>query len=131
MQVTIQLRDTLPNGKILSEVPVSFAAERITVADLITTRVYAEVEKYNSTLPEYFRGLVQPKDAEKVLNGYKLKKGKMVDAEKQAYLALDAFQKNAFFILINDRQAADLNEEVLLTKETTVSFIKLTPLVGG
>jgi hypothetical protein len=131
MTFTITLRDAAPNGKIISEVPVDFTAEHITVADLITTRVYAEVEKYNTTLPEYFRGLVQPKDAEKVLNGYKLKKGKMVDAEKQAYLALDAFQKNAFFILINDRQAGDLNEEVLLTKDTTVSFVKLTPLVGG
>jgi hypothetical protein len=131
MTCTITLRDAALDGKILSELPVSFSAERITVADLITTRVYAEVEKYNTTLPEYFRGLVQPKDAEKVLNGYKLKKGKMVDAEKQAYLALDSFQKNAFFILINDRQAADLQEEVLLTKDTTVSFVKLTPLVGG
>lgn len=131
MSFTITLHDTALDGKIISEVPVSFAAERITVAELITTRVYAEVEKYNTTLPEYFRGLVQPKDAEKVLNGYKLKKGKLVDAEKQAYLALDAFQKNAFFILINDRQAAGLEEEVLLTPNTTVSFIKLTPLVGG
>lgn len=131
MPVTITLHDTAIDGKIISEVPVSFAAERITVAELITTRVYAEVEKYNTTLPEYFRGLIQPKDAEKVLNGYKLKKGKQVDAEKQAYLALDAFQKNAYFILINSRQAESLDEEVLLTPETTVSFIKLTPLVGG
>jgi hypothetical protein len=131
MPITISLRDSSLDGKIIAEVPVSFTSERITVADLITTRVYAEVEKYNTTLPEYFRGLVQPKDAERVLNGYKLKKGKLVDAEKQAYLALDAFQKNSFFILINDRQAVDLDDEVLLKGDTKVSFVKLTPLVGG
>lgn len=131
MSFTITLRDAALDGKIISEVPVSFGSNRITVADLISTRVYAEVEKYNTTLPEYFRGLVQPRDAEKVLNGYKLKKGKLVDAEKQSYLALNAFQKNAFFILINDKQAVNLEDEVLLADDTTVSFIKLTPLVGG
>jgi len=131
MTFTISLFDTGLDGKVISETPVSFTSERITVEGLITSRVYAEVEKYNNTLPEYFHGLVQPRDAEKVLNGYKLKKGKLVDAEKQAYLALDAFQKNAFFILIDNKQVSDLKEEVILKADTNVSFVKLTPLVGG
>jgi hypothetical protein len=35
--------------------------------------VNAEVEIYNNKMPEYFNGLVQPNDAEKTLNGLRLK----------------------------------------------------------
>lgn len=131
MPITLTLTDAALTGKVLSEVSVHFIDEKVTVAELITKRVYAEVEKYNATLPEYFKGLVQPRDAESVLNGYKLKSRRKVDAEQQSYLALDAFQKNGFFILVNDKQVSTLEEEIILTKDTTISFVKLTPLVGG
>jgi len=44
---------------------------------------------------------------------------------------LDAFQKNSFFVLVDDYQVADLQEEMLVSKDTKVSFVQLTPLVGG
>ena len=54
-----------------------------------------------------------------------------VDEEKQIYVALEAFQKNGFFILIDDEQVETLEQKVLVNESTAVSFIKLTPLVGG
>lgn len=76
-------------------------------------------------------GLIQPTAAEKILNGFKLKKRKLIDAEKQMYIALDAFQKNGFFVLVDDLQADTLEQRVDIRPTNTVSFIKLTPLVGG
>ncbi|MES2777168.1 MAG: hypothetical protein V4722_23530 [Bacteroidota bacterium] len=131
MQQTILLRDETASGKIISELTISFDKEIITVQELITARVHAEVDVYNKTMPEYYRGLVQPTDAEKVLNGFKLRDRRKVDAEKQAYIALGAFQKNGYFILVNDKQVSDLKEMISLSATTTVSFVKLTPLVGG
>ncbi len=55
------------------EAPVfvlDFLTERITVRELIRSRVYQEVKDYNTQQPEYFRGLVQPTEAEQTLNGY-------------------------------------------------------------
>ncbi len=129
--MTITIRDESATGKILNEILIQVANESVLVEDIICARVNAEVDNYNNKLPEYFKGLVQPTDAENTLNGYKLRKRTKVDAEKQVYIALDAFQKNGYFVLIDDIQAESLDQEVVLQKDTTVSFVKLTPLVGG
>jgi hypothetical protein len=128
---TITINDETAIGKVLNQISIEVENEIMTVRELIKARVFAEVESYNERLPEYFSGLVQPTEAERVLNGYKMRERRKIDAEKQFYIALDAFQKNAFFLLIDNRQPDTLDEEVLVTNDTTVSFIKLTPLVGG
>lgn len=128
---TIRVTDETAGGNVLNDILISLKHEIVTVKDIITARVIAEVEQYNAKKPELFNGLVQPTDAEKTLNGYKLPVKKPIDAEKQVYIALDAFQTNGYFMLVDNKQAVSLDEEVLITKETTVSFVKLTPLVGG
>jgi hypothetical protein len=128
---TITINDETAIGKVLNQISIEVENEIMTVRELIKARVFAEVESYNERLPEYFSGLVQPTEAERVLNGYKMRERRKIDAERQFYIALDAFQKNSFFLLIDNRQPDTLDEEVLITNDTTVSFIKLTPLVGG
>ncbi|GAB3924563.1 hypothetical protein [Mucilaginibacter myungsuensis] len=130
--IQIKVTDATFGGKILNQITVALASERVTVKDIIEARVIKEVQDYNSTLPEVYRGFIQPTNAEVALNGYKLpRRDTRIDAEQQVYTALDAFQQNGFFVLIDNKQAEDLDQEVLLTTETTVSFLKLTPLVGG
>ena len=131
MPVSITIKDETATGKIFNEVAVSFNAELVTVKEIIEQRVTVEAEQYNSKMSGYFNGLVQPGDAEKALNGYKLKEKKKVDAEKQVYAALEAFSKNAYFVLIDNIQAESLEQMILINNKTEISFIKLTPLVGG
>lgn len=128
----IILKDTTLTGDILNEITIAIQHERITVKDLIAARVESEVKAYNDKQPEYFKGLIQPTNAEKTLNGYKFKdRRKKIDIEKQVLIAFDAFQKNGYFILIDEQQIEDLNQEVLVGKNTEVSFVKLAQLVGG
>lgn len=127
----ILIKDESATGKILNEIMIAVENELTTVKEIIEARVHAEVEAYNQKLPEYFNGLVQPSDTERTLNGYKLRTPRKIDPEKQAYVALDAFQKNGYFILIDDQQAETLEQEVLVGTDTSVSFVQLTPLVGG
>jgi len=129
--ITLTIKDETAGGKTINEVAVSFASELTTVKEIIKARVTAEVELYNNKMPEYFKGLVEPGDAEKTLNGYKLKEKRKVDAEKQCLVALDAFLKNGFFILIDNIQSESLEQMVVINSSTNISFIKLTPLVGG
>lgn len=130
-QMTITVKDEAFNGKVLNEITIALKEERVTVRDLIEARVWAEVEAYNKKVPEFYNGLVQPSDAEQTLNGYRLKTCKNIDAEQQVYVALDAFQKNGFFILVDQVQAETLDQVIRINENSHISFIKLTPLVGG
>ena len=131
MKTTLTIQDESLTGQILNQIALEIENELITVADLIKARVTKEVEEHNKSLGEYYKGFIQPTEAEQTLNGYKLKNKKAIDAEKQVYIALDAFQNNSFFILLDDRQAESLEEEIIVNELSNISFVKLTPLVGG
>ncbi len=127
----LTIKDETAAGKIVNEIAVSLASEMVTVEDIVKARVRAEVEAYNKKSDGLFFGLIQPTDAEKSLNGYKLKSRQKVDAEKQVYTAVEAFSRNGYFILIDNIQARSLDQMVVINEKTEISFIKLTPLVGG
>jgi hypothetical protein len=129
--ITLTIKDETATGTVTNEVQVSLASELTTVKDLIEARVRAEVAAYNHKEPEYYRGLVQPSDAEATLNGYKLKERRKLDAGQQCRVALEAFERNGYFVLIDNIQATTPDQMVVVNPNTAVSFIKLTPLVGG
>jgi hypothetical protein len=129
--ITLAIKDENFSGTVLQELLVGFSSETVSVKEIIEARVRGEVEAYNKKLPAYFNGLIEPTDAEKTINGYKLKSKKPIDGEKQVYVALDAFQKNGFFVLVDNQQCTSLEQAVPLTANTHISFVKLTPLVGG
>jgi hypothetical protein len=127
----LTILDETAAGSILGRLEIEIAQEMLTVRELIARRVHNEVAAYNARQTGTFQGLVQPTESERELNGYRLRPAKLIDAEQQVYRALEAFQQNAFFLLVNDRQAESLEEEVWLGAGATASFVKLTPLVGG
>lgn len=139
MATQIVVRDTSPSGKTLDQWPLELPAERITIRELIRSRVYQEVQDFNlrgttgdervlaERLAEY-RGLVRP--AEPGTNEL-LKPRSLVDWKKQFDVACEAFQAGRILILVDDRQASELDEVVELRSGSTVSFLRLTLLVGG
>jgi hypothetical protein len=102
---TLQVSDATASGQKLHTFTLDHLAERLTVRELIRARIYQEVQDHNRSGATLFRGLVQPTDTERTLNG--------------------------FFVLVGDRQAEGLDEAFAVTPETEVSFVKLVPLVGG
>jgi hypothetical protein len=131
MPTTLTVRDETLGGEPLNEFVLELLTERITVRELIRSRVYQEVQDHNLRDREVFRGFVQPTDSERALNGWKLKDARSIDWKRQFELAVEAFEKNQVLILIDDRQAESLDEEITVAPETRVSFLRLTPLVGG
>jgi hypothetical protein len=126
------VRDETASGQSLYELSLEFLSERITVQELLRERVHYEVREFNRQQDKLvFNGLIEPEDAERTLNGSKLRVHRPLDWEAQFALALEGFAHNAYFVLVDDRQAETLNEEFVIGPQTTVSFIKLTPLVGG
>ena len=133
MSTTLKIRDdtTSSAGGEGGEFTLEVLTERITLRELIRTRVYQEVRDYNLRQPEYFCGLVQPSDAERTLNGYKMRRRRKLDPQRQFEGAIESFNRNGFFVLVNERQEEDLEEEIEIRPDTTVAFLKLVPLIGG
>jgi phospholipid N-methyltransferase len=125
------IHDETSTGERTNTVTLTLASERVTARELLRRRIQQEVADYNASQPEYFRGLVQPTDAERVLNGYRVHKDRLVDWREQFESAIQAFARNGFLMLAGDRQIEDLDAEILVVPGLQVSFIKLVPLVGG
>ncbi|MEW5870671.1 MAG: hypothetical protein AB1894_15465 [Chloroflexota bacterium] len=131
MPISLTARDELTTGQVSNKLNFTVASQRLTLRELIRQRVHQEVSLYNLSTPEYFNGLVQPDETEATLNGYRLRQRRQIDWRKQAELALQAFEDNAFFVLVDDRQVESLDEIIEVEENTQVSFFKLLPLVGG
>jgi len=131
MPATLTIHDETTSGQKTNTFTLDCLTERMTVRELIRARIYQEVQDYNQKQPEYFRGLVEPTNAERVLNGYKLKTKRKIDWEEQFKRAVEAFERNGFFVLVGDKQAETLDQEFNVKVDTEVSFVRLMPLVGG
>jgi hypothetical protein len=131
MATAVRVVDETTRGARTNELTLEFLDERVTVREVIRSRVYQEVTEYNAKQPGYFRGLVQPTGAEQTLNGYRLRAARRLSWEEQYARALKAFQSNGFLLLVDDRQVTELDEVVELRHNSTVTFLKLVPLVGG
>jgi hypothetical protein len=131
LAATLTIHDEWATGETLLVLTLKVSSERITVRDLICQRVSHEVEEYNRRRPDTFRGLVQPTDSERTLNGYRLKQPRAIDVSTQLAKAIDAFRGNQIIVLVDDRQVESLDEEITPGPNTRVSFLRLTPLVGG
>lgn len=132
MTVVLTIRDENMTGETVNEFSLDVLTEHITVRELIRSRVFQEVKDHNAKQNQTeFRGLVQPGDAERTLNGFRLKKPRQIDWNAQFEKAVEAFEKSQVLILVNDRQAESLDEEIEIATDTSVSFLRLTLLVGG
>ncbi|WP_455352551.1 hypothetical protein [Streptomyces sp. SYSU K217416] len=112
---------------------LEIAEERLAVRELIRRRVFQEVAEFNArpSGTGTFRGLVRPTDTERTLNGYEVRTPRRMDPERQCELALAAFERGGFLVLVGDRQLEELDAETDLPLGTEVTFLKLVPLVGG
>ena len=133
MPHTLTVYDESTGGARDEALELTFPTDEITVRELIRERVHQEVKDYNASKAQspVFRGLVQPTGAEEALNGYKLKKPRMIDWEPQFEKAIDAFESRQILILVNGTQVDDLEERIEVAPGTEVSFVRLVPLVGG
>lgn len=127
----IKIKDETATGKITGEFDILSESLQLTLKEIIRMRIYVEVDKFNKQRKQQYYGLVQPTESEKILNGFKLNKFREIDPEKHYYVALDMFQKNGFFVLVDDLQETDLDQVLTLKENSVVSFVKLTALVGG
>lgn len=127
----VTVRDETTLGETTGELTLAFLAERVCAREIIRSRVYQEVTEYNARQAGLFRGLVQPRDAERVRGGFLMRTPRRIKWEEQYEEALNAFAGNRFLLLIDDLQVTDLDAEIEIRHDTRISFLRLVPLVGG
>jgi hypothetical protein len=125
---TVTVVDESTAGARAAGWPLEIAERRPTLRELIRRRVYREVAEHNATGAP-LRGPVQAVGAGGGGGGSRPARG--VDPRRQYELALAAFARNGFVVLVGDRQVVDLDEAVDLAPGTEVTFLRLVPLVGG
>ena len=131
MSATVSIRDESTAGQPWPEWSLEILTERVTVRELIRSRVYQEVQDFNIKQPQRFRGLVQPTNADTTPGGFQLRTPRLIDWKSQFEKAITAFNKHQVLILLNDRQVESLDEEIEVKPGTTVTFLRLALLVGG
>jgi hypothetical protein len=110
---------------------LDFPSKLVTPREIIRERVFLEVQNYNEKMPEIFNGLVQPTGTERILNGFKMRNKKKIDAQQQYKKAIESFEGNGFIMLVDDIQIETLDEQIEIEPNLSITFLKLVPLVGG
>lgn len=128
--IKVKIQDKNLAGILLSEMMCEIRKNHMTVEEIISLRIYQEIQLYRDKVDAKYQGLVQPEKTEVELNGYR-DKAHQIDAKKQIQVALSAFQKNGYIMLVDDQQVESLDQVVRVHPEMQVCFIKLVPLVGG
>ncbi len=55
----------------------------------------------------------------------------MIDVDMQLARAIEGFAGNQIIMLVDDRQVESLDDEIVIQPDTRVTFLRVTPLVGG
>lgn len=131
MVTTLTICDETTLGQTTNELTLDFLTEDITVRELIRSRVYQEVKDYNANKGDFFRGLVQPTHAETTLNGFEMRTRREIDWQRQYEKAIEAFKTTRIIILVDEKQAESLDQDIVIRIDTQVTFLRLMPLVGG
>lgn len=89
----------------------------LTLRDLIRERVLLECDRRNAAL----------------LPWCPLVEGRAQDRKRDEAVAqaLEGFARNAFCVLVDNRQLTELDDEIALTPATRITFLRLLPLKSG
>jgi len=123
-------------------VELRIVSERIAPREVIRRRVEAEVEALNekrlarASALNRTRSLlieIDAASAEATLNAPLpgKRRPRLAQVEHETSRAIAAFVGRRFIMLFDDRQVDDLDAEVVVTPDTQVVFLYLTPLKGG
>ncbi|MEM6630706.1 MAG: hypothetical protein AAF694_13585 [Bacteroidota bacterium] len=127
----IIIHDETQSGCILNQVKLKVSKNRITIKELIKLRIFQEAEEFNARRSSHYRGLVRPDHAVPMLSGFQLDPSYRIDPQKQYYVAMDAFKRQGFYVLVDEERIEDPDYAIAVRSCPRISFLKLVPVIGG
>lgn len=127
-----------------SNVAIDLLNEHLTVRELITQTVEEQVrdllihrkldnEKARQILQRQYltEEEIQKQATSGVVKQPSKKPHAYIDSAVQVNKAILAFDNGTFMIVVDGRQLEDLDEMIALSPSSKVTFVRMTPLVGG
>jgi hypothetical protein len=105
----IMMRDQSRAGHLLGGTRVADLPNEVSVRDVVRTRIHGEVAAYNADPGPVFRGLVQPADAVRHSDGFRMREPRALDAELLISAAEEAIGLGLLRLRLDDRPE-DLDE---------------------
>ena len=79
MSTTIQIIDEEVPGKSLDQFSLEVFTDRMTVRELIRSRVHQQIKDRNLDRSKVFHGIIEPTQDEQMLNGERTQHAKLLD----------------------------------------------------
>jgi hypothetical protein len=117
--------------------PGATAGSPLTLRDLITRIVHAEVDAFHARQLDntFLRALTADEIAVGASAGAVRSGGSEVQQEVDPQLAvataLQAFDDGIYYVVIDGSQCRSLDEQVFVVDDSSVVFLRLVPLAGG
>lgn len=119
---------------------IRLAIERVPAHLIVAEHVRTEVDRVNEA-----RRLSREKhnrvasflvgshshEVERRLNPKPDRTPKVLDAETEIAAALRAVKAHQIIMLFDDREVSDLDEILTVTDDSSITFLRLVPLIGG
>jgi hypothetical protein len=121
---TLTIRDETSAGRLIGRFDIPVGPSRLTLGQLIRTRVREEVARYNVEKGNVFQGLVRPIDAEDVRDGYRLAQPRSLNWEDLAGVALASFERSGYAVVIDGHRVSDLATTIDVAAEPDVAFLR-------
>lgn len=99
----IDLREVSPAGHELSHATVDGLADRVSLRDIIRTRIDAEVAAYNRDPGTVFVGMVQPEDAIRYSDGFRMRTPRLLDGEQLLTAVEEAVSAGVVHFIVGER----------------------------
>jgi hypothetical protein len=107
------MRDQSRAGHVLGGTRVVDLPDEVSVRDVVRTRIRGEVAAYNADPGPVFRGLVQPADAVRQTDGFRMREPRPLDAELLIAAAEEATVLGLLRLRLDGRPV-DLDERITL-----------------
>lgn len=105
----IMMRDQSRAGHVLGGARVADLPDEVSIRDVVRTRIHGEVAAYNAGPGPVFCGLVQPADAVRHSDGFRMRQPRPLDAELLIAAAEEAIGLGMLWLRLDDRPV-DLDE---------------------
>ncbi|BCL81121.1 hypothetical protein ccbrp13_35860 [Ktedonobacteria bacterium brp13] len=125
MSITITIKNESLQGTQPSW-QLEINEEYSTLRDIIRSRIYQDVSEYNARKRVQSLCLIPPTSCQSEAEDMPT-----LDWQTQYTQAIKAFEKRSYIVIVDNKQVTQLDSPVQLTIESTVTFFKLVPLIGG
>ncbi len=126
----IEMRDVSPGGHVLSGRTIDGLPARASLREILTARVEAEVAAYNARPGQVYHGLVQPEDAIRYSDGFRMREPRPLDAGHLLRAVEEAVAAGVVVFRIGEVTTDDLDHEVDVDANDLVTTVMRRPIVA-